>query len=456
MRNLRIAVLLAVLAWIVPAQAQNLDVKKSVLPNGLTVLALEDHTFPSIALQITFKVGSRNERPGITGLSHMFEHMMFNGSAKFKPKQFDVLIESGGGYSNAYTTTDITAYHEEFSSGTLDTVLRLEADRMRSLKLDIQNLEQERSIVKEERRVNTDESVEAAMYETLWNNAFVAHPYRWLTIGFMVDLNAIRLEDAKDYFRIYYAPNNAVMSVVGDFKANELFARVREYFGSIPRQPSPRPVPNAEPPQRGEKRLQLYRVAELPAVMIGYKGIAFTQADEPALNILASILSRGESSRLYRDLVYEKQIAASVSASNDSRNDPGLFTFYAQARPGKTAEECEQAIYAVIDGIKKNGVTNREVEKSKNGIRAGYLNGFKTNMGRAGMLCDYEANWGKWTELRNYVPRHDKVTAADVKRVADRYFDTRKRTVVTLIPEKTDSRKAAKPQSKEFARSTNQ
>ena len=456
MRNLRIVLAMAAAVCIIPAAAQKLDVKKTVLPNGLPVLAREDQTFPSIALQITFKVGSRNERPGITGLSHMFEHMMFNGSAKFKPKQFDMLIEAGGGYSNAYTTTDITAYHEEFSSGTLDTVLRLEADRMRSLKLDIQNLEQERSIVKEERRVNTDESVEAALYETLWNNAYVAHPYRWLTIGFMVDLNAIRLEDAKEYFRIYYAPNNAVMAVVGDFKTSELFAKVKQYFGDIPRQRSPRPVPNAEPPQRGEKRIQLHRVAELPAVMIGYKGISFKQADEPALNILASILSRGESSRLYRDLVYDKQIAASVSASNDTRIDPGLFTFYAQARPGKTVEECEQAIYAVIDGIKKNGVENREVEKSKNGIRAGYLNGFKTNMGRAGMLCDYEANWGNWAELRNYVPRHDKVTAADVKRVANRYFDTRKRTVVTLIPEKTDSRKDTKTQRAQFTGSMNQ
>ena len=450
MRILITGIAWALLSLALPpaAAAQNLDVKRMALSNGLVVLALEDHTFPSVALQITFKVGSRNERPGITGLSHLFEHMMFNGSARFKPKMFDTLIETGGGYSNAYTTTDVTAYHEEFSTGTLDTVLQLEADRMRSLRLDVQNLEQERSIVKEERRVNTDESPEAAMYETLWNNAFVAHPYRWLTIGFMADLNAIRLDDAKEYFRIFYAPNNSVMAVVGDFKTDDLFAKVRKYFSGIPRQPAPGSVTNAEPSQQGEKRIQLHRTAELPAVMIGYKGISFKQADEPALNVLASILARGESSRLYRELVYDKQIAASVSASNDSRIDPGLFTFYAQAKPGKTAQECEQAIYGALERIRKSGVEDREVQKAKNGIRVGYLNGFKTNMGRAGMLADYEANWGSWKELLNYVPRHDKVTAADVKRMAVKYFNPRKRTVVTLIPEKSEQASESDPRSR--------
>src|SRR5947209_10953418 len=235
----------------VSSQTPTLNVATLKLRNGLTVLALEDHTVPSVALHIVYKVGSRNERPGITGISHLFEHMMFNGSARFKPKVFDRLIESGGGYSNAFTNSDATEYYEEFSSATLDTVLQLEADRMRALKLDRENIEQERGIVKEERRVNTDNSVEGSMGELLWNNAFVAHPYRWDTIGFMKDIDAIRLEDAKAYFRIHYAPNNAVMSIVGDFNTADLFARITKYFGSIPRQPSSRPVVNAEPPQKG-------------------------------------------------------------------------------------------------------------------------------------------------------------------------------------------------------------
>src|ERR1051325_2968599 len=195
-----------------PVQSQALNVQRKALKNGLAVLALEDHTVPSIAYHTVFKVGSRNERPGITGLSHLFEHMMFNGSARYKPKVFDQLIEAGGGYSNASTSSDVNEYHEEFASSTLDTVLRLEADRMRALKLDTQNIEQERSIVKEERRGNTDNSVEGSMSEMLWNSAFVAHPYRWDTIGFMKDINAIRLQDAKEYFKIHYAPNNAIVA----------------------------------------------------------------------------------------------------------------------------------------------------------------------------------------------------------------------------------------------------
>lgn len=416
---------------------QTLNVHRKVLNNGLIILALEDHTVPSIAYHTVFKVGSRNERPGITGLSHLFEHMMFNGSARYRPKVFDQLIEAGGGYSNASTTSDVTEYHEEFSSATLDTVLRLEADRMRALKLDKQNIEQERAIVKEERRVNTDNSVEGSMNEMLWNSAFVAHPYRWETIGFMKDISAIRLEDAKEYFRIHYAPNNAVVAVVGDFKTATLFAKMQKYFGRIRRQAPSRPVVLDEPRQKGERRIELHRAAELPAVTFGYHIGANSHPDDPALDILRAVLSRGESSRLYKDLVYERQIATSVNASNESRQDPGLFTFYAQAQQGHTTAECEQAIYGIIDGIAREGITARELQKAKNGIRAGYENSFQTNVGRSGLLADYEATWGSWAKLLSYLPRHNRVTAADVQRVAKKYFSDRNRTVVTLIPETT-------------------
>jgi zinc protease len=424
-------------------QAPQLKVSKTTLPNGLLVLALEDHTVPSVAYYTYFKVGSRNEHPGITGLSHLFEHMMFNGSARFKPKEFDHLIEAGGGYSNAGTSSDYTGYEEEFSTATLDTVLRLESDRMRSLRLDRQNLEQERGIVKEERRVNVDNSVEGSMTEQLWNAAFVAHPYRWETIGFMKDLDAIRLEDAKSYFRTYYAPNNAVVAVVGDFDAARLFGAMRRYFSAIPRQPAPRPVINAEPVQSGEKRVAYHRVAELPAVTIGYKVGSFKHADDPALDLLSVILSGGESSRLYKSLVYERQIATGVSASNQSRIDPGLFIFYAQAQPGHAVAESEKAIYAVLEDIQKNGVSERELQKAKNGVRVNFLDGFKTNLGRATLIADYQANWGDWRKLYDYLPLREKVTVADIQRVTRKYFTDRTRTVVTLIPEKAGASSAA-------------
>jgi zinc protease len=424
---------------IIAQSAVRLKVARLTLTNGLTVLALEDHTVPSVAVHIVYKVGSRNEHPGITGLSHLFEHMMFNGSAKFAPKVFDTRIEAGGGYSNAFTTSDTTEYHEEFSSGTLDTVLQLEADRMRALKLDKANIEQERGIVKEERRVGIDNTVSGAMSELLWNTAFVAHPYRWDTVGFMKDLDAIRLEDARTYFRTYYAPNNAVMAVVGDFDTKTLLAKVQKYFSDIPRQKPPRPVVNAEPPQQGERRIALHRPAELPAVTLAYHVGTYRDADDPALDLLGLILSHGESGRLYRKLVYEDQIAAEASGANESRIDPGLFTFYAQAREGHTTAECEAAIYAILDDIAKNGVTEPELQKAKNVTRVGFEKGFLTNAGRAGQLAEYEANWGSWTKLYDYLPRHDRVTSADIQRVAKKTFSDRNRTVVTLIPEKEEA-----------------
>ncbi len=427
------------------AAAQNVpkyNVEKMTLPNGLIVLALEDHFTPSVAYYTVFKVGSRNERPGITGLSHLFEHMMFNGSAKFKPKVFDQLIEAGGGESNAFTNSDTTEYYESFSTPTLDTVLQLESDRMRALKLDAANIEQERGIVKEERRVNTDNSLPGSMNELLENNLFVAHPYHWDTIGFMKDIDAITLPDAKEYFRVHYAPNNAVVCVVGDFKTAELFAKMRTYYSDIPAAPQPRPVVLAEPEQRGEKRIAYYRPAELPAVTFGYHGVSNTDADEPALELLSVILSSGESSRLYKTLVYEKQIATQVSAGDDSRADPGMFTFYAQAATGHTTAECEAAIYAILSDIAKNGVSERELQKAKNAQRSGLITGLTTNQGLAGQLAEYEANRGDWRKFYEVLPRFDAVTGADIQRVAKKYFSDRNRTVITLIPEKPANEEA--------------
>jgi predicted Zn-dependent peptidase len=227
-----------------------------------------------------------------------------------------------------------------------------------------------------------------------------------------------------------------VVVVVGDFETKNLFAKIRRYFENIPRQKPPRPVVNSEPPQRGEKRILYHRVAELPAVMIAYRGISYRQADDPALNLLALILSHGQSARLYRRLVYEKQIATTVSATNDSRIDPGLFTFYAQAQQSHTAAQCEAEISAALEEIQKSGVTERELQKAKNIVRAGYVHNFKTNFGRAGLLANYQANWGDWRRFSDYLPRHDRVTTADIQRVARRYFTDRARTVVTLVPQR--------------------
>lgn len=416
----------------------NLNVQRIKLKNGLVVLALEDHTVPSISYYTLFKVGSRNEHPGITGLSHLFEHMMFNGSARFKPKVFDHLVEAGGGYSNAFTTPDTTEYFEEVSSATLDTVLQLEADRMRALKLDRENIEQERGIVKEERRVNTDNTIPGSMSELLWNHAYVAHPYHWDTIGFMKDLDAIQLADARAYFKTYYAPNNAVVVVVGDFNTTSLFKSMHKYFEDIPAQPAPRAVVDAEPAQQGEKRIFYFRPAELPAIHFGYKIGNNHNADDPALDLLSTILAGGDSSRLYKSLVYEQQIATEVSASNDSRLDPGLFSFYAQAAPNHSIDEVEKAIYKILEEVKEKGVTERELQKAKNGRLSGVIGRFSTNLGRAGLLATFEAHWGGWKKLYDSTTKYEKVSLADIQRVAKKYFSERTRTVILLRPEKPE------------------
>ncbi len=427
--------LLTVSSVLSTAQTARLNVQSLTLQNGLKVLALEDHAVPTVSYYTVFKVGSRNERPGTTGLSHLFEHMMFNGSAKFKPKAFDQLLEAGGGYSNAFTNSDTTEYYEEFSSPTLDITLQLEADRMRALKLDNANVEQERGIVKEERRVNTDNSIPGSMNELLENNAFVAHPYRWDTIGFMKDLDAIKLDDAKTYFKTYYAPNNAVVAVVGDFETKALFAKMKTYFETIPRQAPPRSVVNSEPKQTGEKRIAYHRPAELPSVNIGYHTISYLEKDDPVLDLLSTILTGGESSRLYKTLVYDKQIAAAIQSNNDSRLDPGLFEIYAQAREGHTTAELEAAIYTELDNLAKNGVTERELQKAKNGQITAFQKRFTTNYGRAGLLAEYEALRGGWKNITGFLPKYEKVTVADLQRAAKTYFSDRNRTVVTLIPE---------------------
>jgi predicted Zn-dependent peptidase len=418
------------------ASAQTIDTKEFMLSNGLKVVTVEDHTVPSVCFAVGFHVGSRNERPGITGISHLFEHMMFNGSKNYKPTEFDKILENGGGYSNAYTSNDITFYYEEFNPDLLDKVLDMEADRMRSLKLDTANIEQERGIVKEERRVSTDNSVQGTMFEDLYAASFVAHPYHNPVVGWMKDLDNITLQDARDYFKIYYAPNNATMFVVGDFDSKTLQKKMEKLFGNVPRQPSPRLVINAEPEQQGEKRLKLHKVAELPAVAIAYKSASISSPDIHALSLLATILSRGQSSRLYKTLVYDEQMCTEVSAGTDEYVDPGLFSIFAQMQKGKTVEDAEEEIYKIINKIAEDGVSDEELQKAKNTAQTDYVDQFKTNQGIAGRLGYYEVVNGDYKKSFKVQDEYAKVTVDDIKRVASKYLTERKRAVVILIPEK--------------------
>jgi predicted Zn-dependent peptidase len=424
------------------ARPQSIDAREFTLKNGLKVVAVEDHTVPSVCYSVAFRVGSRNERPGITGISHLFEHMMFNGSKNYKPTEFDRILESGGGYSNAYTSNDITFYYEEFNPDLLDKVLHMESDRMRWLKIDTANLEQERGIVKEERRVSTDNSVRGKMIEDLYAAAYVAHPYHHPVVGWMGDLDNIRLEDAREYFRTYYAPNNATVFVVGDFDAKTLKSKMEKLFGQIPRQHAPRPVVNAEPEQQGEKRIRLHKAAELPAIAIGYKAASFKEVDIYPLQLLATILAEGKSSRLYKKLVYDREIVTEVSAVVDEFIDPGLFVIYAQMKPGQGVGDAEEETYSVIRDIAQQGVTDQELQKAKNTKQVDYASQFKTNVGVASRLGYYEVvaeGYRKSFEVLDHIAA---VTAADVQRVARQYLTERRRTVVILVPEDSSEEQA--------------
>ena len=419
-------------------EAQQFPVSRHILKNGLTVLISEDHSLPVACFCIFFRVGSRNERPGITGISHLLEHLRFScGTEKFAPQQFDRIIEAAGGYTNGGTTKDYTLYYEEFVSSALEKVLELEADRMRALKIDPAIFSREVQVVTEERLTSTDNDVYGTISEQLFANTYLAHPYRWPVIGWMGDLKALSLDEVKAYMTIYYAPNNAVALLVGDVNEVSSLALIEKYFSDIPSQAAPPPVVNAEPAQRGERRVWVKKEAELPAAMIAYWGPpAKEEEDLYPLSLLETILSEGESSRIYRELIYEQQIATSAWANLFEAIDPGRFCFYTQMKPGHEAKEGEEALNRILTEIQEKGVAPEELQKAKNMAQAAFIQGVEGNGSRARMLGYYEVLWGDCQELFRILDRLNRVSIQDIQRVARTYFDPDRRTILTLVPVK--------------------
>ncbi len=427
---------LIALLLVVPsaATAFELPVVERTLPNGMHVLLHEDHSAPVVSSYIFFRSGSRNETWGGTGIAHLFEHMMFNGGKKFGPGVFDDMIEGNGGSTNGFTMRDCRAYLNNFPLEALPIVLDLESDRMAHLALTPKNLEQERGIVMEERRLRIDNQVSGLMNEALYLHAFERSPYRWNTLGFMEDLKRITLAEARAYFHTYYAPNNATIVLAGDLQPGPTFALVERYFGKIPRRPPPPPVDAADPSQEGERRVIVKKNAELPAVLIGYHGVAVRDPDRPALDVLERVLSGGESARLHEDLVRAHEVATAVEANNSWGIDPDLFWFYAQARPGKTEAALEARIDAVLAAVAAKPVPDVELRKAKNQLRAELVRGLKTVSGKANQLGYFDAVFGDYRALFGLEAAWEAVTADDLRRVAARYLVSEKRTVVVLVP----------------------
>jgi len=381
-------------------------------------------------------VGSRNERPGITGISHLFEHMMFNGAGRYGPKEFDRVLESCGGHSNAYTSNDLTAYYEDFASEALATVVDLESDRMRSLALTPETLEQERQVVKEERRLRTENSIFGLMDEQLEGLVFQAHPYRWPVIGWMEDIERIRREDCLDWFRVFYAPSNAAIYVVGDLDPGETLARISEAYGDIPAGPPPAPVPGGEPQQRGERRAQVRYPAQASALLAGWRAPAARSPSAPVLDVLQAALSIGEGSRLRRRLVQETELAVSVHVSYAWRADPGVFTVFAELAPGVRPERAERVLLAELEKVAEAGLGVAEVRRAQRLLRSSVLHELATHSGVAHALGQAEALLGDCRQAGRALEQYAAVGPRDVRKAAAEWLDPAARNVVTLVPER--------------------
>lgn len=435
------ALLLAWLAFAAPAPAPALPysdrVVERVLPNGLKLILLEDHKAPVAVFQLWYRVGSRNEVLGTTGLSHLLEHMMFKGTEKVGPEEYSKIIQRNGGQTNAFTSSDSTTYFATLASDRLGVVIDLEADRLANLKINDELYGPERDVVKEERRLRTDNEPVSALFEQLSAAAFVEHPYQSPVIGWMNDLDRSTLEDLLRHYRTYYIPNNAFVVAVGDFDAAQLAAQIGAAFSSVPAGPLPPAVRAVEPPQEGERRVQLRRPAELPFVAIGYHVPTSLSPDAPALDVLAEVLAGGKSSRLYEELVYRRRLAREADADYDYfSKDPSLFVLSAQPLPGKSPAQLESALLAEIERIKGTAPSPREMQKAKNAAEAHFVFA-QDSLFYQGMLLGQFEVAGDWRRIDGYLDAIRAVTPEDVSRVATIYLDADNRTVATLIPTST-------------------
>jgi zinc protease len=429
----KLFILLLLPSLILSSQTKKEDVKSFSLKNGMKILVLEDHSIPNANMYLFWKVGSRNENLGTTGLSHFFEHMMFNGAKKYGPKMFDNTMEAAGGSNNASTSQDLTIYTDWFPSDALEKMFDLEADRIANLSFDEKIVESERGVIHSEYTTGIENSPASLLEMQVLSTAFFAHPYKWSVIGYESDILGWKKEDLVNYFKTYYAPNNCLTVIVGDVTLEKVKALAVKYLEPIPANAPPPEIRTKEPPQEGEKRIMVYREVSTPNIMIAYHVPQASDPDYYALDILSSILSSGNSSRLRKNIVFDKQLAISVSASMEATFDPYIFTFYGIAAKGVTADALEKAIYEELDKIKKDGVEDHELQKIKNQELMGFYRGMETINGKAGLLGGYSLFFGDYTRLFDAPEYYSKVTSDDLKRVAAKYFTPENRTVGVLI-----------------------
>ena len=410
------------------------------LKNGLRVIVAEDHHAPVYSIAVHYKAGSRDERQGRTGFAHLFEHMMFKGSENVGPGEHFMLVFTHGGSMNGTTNKDRTLYFETLPANQLDLGIFLEADRMRSLEITKDNLDNQRNAVQEERRLGVDNQPYGKTFELVDELAYDNPAYEHSVIGSMADLNAASVEDVASFFKTYYAPNNAVLAIVGDVDTKTALEKVRKAFEAIPAQPAPPQVDLSEPKQTAERRQSLDdALARLARVDIVYKVPPRLTPDDDALQVLGTVLSSGRSSRLYQQIVREQQLSPNVNAGRDGAIGPGLFRVTGTVAPGKTIEALEAAIYAEIDKVKNGTIAEWEIEKARSNAKRAVVGGLTSSLTRAIQLAEYAASYGDPSLINQRVDRVAQVTAADVQRVARTYLVPENRTVVITRPKSGSS-----------------
>ncbi len=404
------------------------------LPNGLQVLILKEPRAPLVTHQIWYKVGSRNEELGKTGLSHVTEHLMFKDTHKYKAKEFSRLVQRAGGRDNAFTSKDYTAYFQNGPNTELKRWMEMEADRMRGLKVDEKAFETEKNVVLEERRLRTEDDPVGFLMEDATAMAYKAHPYQWPIIGWYHDLEALNRQDFLKYYSTYYRPNNATLVVVGDVDPKQVLTWAEQTYGQIPAAPEPPPVTAKEPRQYGERRVVVQREAQLPYLVMAYHVPNWENPDAFALELLVHLLSQGRSSRLYHKLVYKKRLALDAGADYGlDTADASIFLFYGQPLPGKTVAQIERALDAEIKNLQTDLVEPKELEKAKNQVTANFYLSMDSLFYR-GMVLGKLASVARWDLVQEFIPKINQVTAEDLRRVAREYLVPENRTIGVLLP----------------------
>jgi len=417
------------------ARPPKLEYQRFKLPNGLTVLLHQDRSTPIVHVQLWYHVGSRDERPGRTGFAHLFEHLMFKGSKNVEPEQHTSIVSSVGGQANAYTTEDATVYWQTVPQQYLPLVLWMEADRMATLRIDDKTFKNEREVVKEERRMRIENQPYGRLNEILYDKAFTAHPYKHPVIGSMKDLEAATIDDVREFYRTYYVPSNCTMVIAGDIDIEQVTDLVQKYLARVPAaaKPVPRDIPK-EPPSTKEVRATAEEAWPLPAVVVAYHITYDGNPDSYPLHIVSKVLSDGQSSRIYRKLVYETGLALTAFGGGNIIEDPNLFFSVAIVNPGKSPADVEKVLLAEMDRLKAEGITERELQRAKNQFARDYILGRQSLQDKSTVLAHAEVIHSDITTADGEFDIFQNLTLNDVKRVAQTYFTPENRVVLHIIP----------------------